>query len=175
MTDRLVQKGPIFPQPLEMSIDRVGGRVTVRYTDEHGAPKVADEHLDLPVDLANGMVPTLLTHVGTGDVPLTVSMVAATPTPRLVKLQITSAGEERFSIGASSRLATHYVVKIDIGGIAGLLAPLLGKQPPDSHVWILGGDASAFVKAEGPSYFGGPVWRTELASPTWPRSPVAAK
>ena len=57
--------------------------------------------------------------------------------------------------------------KVDIGGLSGLLAPLLGKQPPDSHVWILGGEAPAFVKAEQPLYLGGPVWRIELVSPVW--------
>src|SRR5438552_19184240 len=81
--------------------------------------------------------------------------------------------EEPFSIGGSSRQATHYVVKVEIGGAAGLVAPLLGKQPPDTHVWILGGEAPAFVKSEGSLFFGGPVWRIELASPVWRRVPVA--
>jgi hypothetical protein len=90
-----------------------------------------------------------------------------------VKLAITSQGEEPFSIGGSSRKATHYVVKVEIGGAAGLVAPLLGKQPPDTHVWILGGEAPAFVKSEGPLFFGGPVWRIELTSPVWRRVPGA--
>jgi hypothetical protein len=54
------------------------------------------------------------------------------------------------------------VVKVKIGGIAGLVAPLVGKQPPDLHVWIKGGEVPAFVKFEGPIYNGGPVWRVEL-------------
>ena len=57
--------------------------------------------------------------------------------------------------------------KVEIGGVAGLLAPLAGKQPQDTHVWILGGDAPAFVKLEGPLYLGGPIWRIELTSPLW--------
>ena len=57
------------------------------------------------------------------------------------------------------RKATHYILKVDIGGIAGVVAPLVGKQPPDSHVWILGGEAPAFVRSEQPLYNGGPVWR----------------
>ena len=65
--------------------------------------------------------------------------------------------------------ATHYVVKVEIGGVSGLLAPLLGKQPPDTQVWILPGEAPAFVKSEGPLYLGGPLWRIELTSPVWPR------
>src|SRR5207245_293785 len=38
-------------------------------------------------------------------------------------------------------------------------------QPPDSHVWVLGGAAPAFVKFEGPLYQGGPIWSIELAKP----------
>jgi hypothetical protein len=86
-----------------------------------------------------------------------------------VKLVITSQGEDSFSTGGSSRKAIHYLVKVDIGGVTGLVAPLIGKKPPDTHVWILGGEAQAFVKSEGPLYLGGPTWRTELASPVWRR------
>ena len=92
-----------------------------------------------------------------------------------MKPAVTAVGEERFSTGATSRTATHYVLKVEIGGVSGLLAPLLGKQPPDSHVWILGGEAPAFVKSEQSLYFGGPVWRIELVSPTWPRDAVPTK
>jgi len=92
---------------------------------------------------------------------------AATPKPRLVKLNIEAQGEERFTTGKATHTATHYVVKVDIGGLAGVVAPLLGKQPPDTHVWIVGGEAPAFVKSEGPMFLGGPLWRIELASPVW--------
>jgi hypothetical protein len=91
-------------------------------------------------------------------------MVATTPTPRLVKLAILPQGEEPFSIGHFHHKAMHYVVKVEIGGAAGLLAHLMGKQSPDTHVWVLGGEAPAFVKSEGPLYAGGPIWRIQLAS-----------
>ena len=67
-----------------------------------------------------------------------------------------------------NRKATHYIVKVEIGGVAGALAPIFGKQPPDTDVWILGGDAPAFVKLEGQLSIGGPVLRIELMSPIWP-------
>ncbi len=167
VSDHLVQRGPAFPQPLEMSIDAATGQVTVQYADGHGKRQQEEEHLDLPADLANGLVPTLLKNVRPTALPKTFGYVAATPKPRLVKLALSAAGEDPFSTGGASRTATHYVLKVDIGGISGLLAPLLGKQPPDSHVWILGGEAPAFVKAEQPLYVGGPVWRIELVSPVW--------
>jgi hypothetical protein len=103
-------------------------------------------------------------------------LIAATPKPRLVKLAITAASDEPFSTGGAARKATRYVLKVEIGGISGLLAPLVGKQPPDSHVWILGGEAPAFVKSEQPLYLGGPLCRIELVSPVWPRTgPVAQR
>jgi hypothetical protein len=170
ISDHLVQRGPTFPRPLDMSVDGSTGRVTVRYTDEDGKQKTEAEHLEVPPDLANGMILTLLKNVQSDSPPKTISFVAATPKPRLVKLAITVAGEEPFSTGGAARKATHYVLRVEIGGISGLLAPLLGKQPPDSHVWILGGEAPAFVKSEQPLYLGGPRWRIELVSPVWPRA-----
>jgi hypothetical protein len=173
LSDHLVQKGPTFPQPLDMTIDGVSGQVTVRYADEHGQQKVESEHLELPLDVANGLIPTLLKNVRPDAPPKTLSLVAATAKPRLVKLAITTAGADPFSTGGITLQATHYILKVDIGGIAGFLAPLVGKQPPDSQVWILDGTAPAFVKSEQPLYLGGPLWRIELASPVWPHPPPA--
>jgi len=169
LSDHVVQKGPSFPQATDMTIDAANGQVTVRYADDHGEQKVESEHMDLPVDLANGLVLTLLKNVRPDAPPKSFGFVAATPKPRLVKLALTPQGEETFYLAGSARKATHYVLKVDIGGIAGFVAPLVGKQPPDSHVWILEGEAPAFVKSEQPLYNGGPLWRIELVSPTWPR------
>jgi hypothetical protein len=165
-----VQKGAAFKQAINLSIAPSTGQVTVHYTDNEGNEKVEKEHLNLPPDLANGLVPTLLKNLRLDAPPLEVSMVVATPKPRLVKLVITAQGAEPFSVAGSAREATHYVVKIKIGGVAGVVAPILGKQPPDTHVWILGGEAPAFVKSEILSYTGGPMWRVELASPAWPKT-----
>jgi len=166
--DHLVQKGPAFPQPMDVKVDGTTGQTTIHYTD-HGQQKVAAERLDLPPDVANGLILTLLKNLPRNAQQLNLAMVAATPKPRLVKLAITPAGTDPFSIGGSTRHATHYVVKVDLGGVAGLVAPLVGKQPPDSHVWIMRGEAPAFVKSEGPLYPGGPSWRIELVSPVWPK------
>lgn len=167
VSDRLIQKGPAFDRPLDMTIDVPTGQVTVHYRDEHGEQKTEAEHMDLPTDLANGMIITLLKNVRHKALPPSLSFVAATPKPRLVKLHVAAAGADAFSVAGSSRQATHYVLKVDIGGVAGLIAPLIGKQPPDSHVWILEGEVPAFVKSEAALYLGGPLWRTELVSPIW--------
>jgi len=175
LSDHLVQKGPAFKRPMEVTTNGTTGEVTVRYTDEDNKDKekVVTERLKLPPDVANGIVFTLLKNIRPEATRLTVSMVVATPKPRLVKLVIALQGEEPFSIGGSGRKATHYVAKVEIGGAAGLVAPLVGKQPPDTHIWILGGEAPVFVKSEGPLYEGGPIWRIELTSPVWPQKPAA--
>ena len=165
----LVQKGPSFPIQMDVSIDTSSGQVTIRYTDDEGKEKVATDRMKLPPDVANGLIFTLLKNVRPDAPPTTISMVAATPKPRLVKLAIALKGEEPFSVGGSQRTAMHYVLKIEIGGVSGMIAPLLGKQPPDIHIWILGGEAPAFVKSESQLYLGGPIWRIELVSPVWPR------
>ena len=116
------------------------------------------------------MILTLLKNIDPAAGRTTVSMLAFTPKPRIVKLQIEPGGEEPFTLGGTSRTAMRYVVKVDIGGIAGVLAPLFNKQPPDSSVWILGGEAPAFVKSESPMFVGGPLWRIELVSPVWPEA-----
>jgi hypothetical protein len=167
ISDHQVQKGPAFKQPMDVSVDGSTGQVTVRYTDKDGNEKTETDRLKLPPDVSNGMILTLLKNIRP-DAPLTrLSMVAAAPKPRLVKLLISPDGEESFSAGGSARKATRYVVKVDIGGVAGVVAPIVGKQPQDTHVWILGGDAPSFVKSEGPLYNGGAIWRIELTSPDW--------
>jgi hypothetical protein len=170
ITDHLIQKGPAFEQPIDMTIDRPNGHVVVRYTNDKGEQKVEDEHMDLPPDLANGMIIALLKNVRPAALPPSLSFVAATPKPRLVKLKMSVADTAAFSIAGSPRKAVHYVLKVDIGGVAGLVAPLVGKQPEDSHVWILQGEAPAFVRSQAPMFNGGPLWQTDLVSPVWPRT-----
>jgi hypothetical protein len=133
-----------------------------------GKEKIITDRLKLPSDIANGMPLTLLKNIRPNVPQTAVSMVAATPKPRLVKLLISPEGEDSFSAGGTTHKATRYVIKVDIGGVAGVVAPLVGKQPQDIRVWILEGDAPVFVKSEGPLYQGGPIWRIELTSPVWP-------
>lgn len=167
LSTHLVQKGPAFEHPMEVAIDARQGRITVRHTDD-GKEKVIHERMKVPPDVANGVILTMLKNPPPNTQRFDLSWVAATPKPRLVKLEVTAAGEDSFSIGDSSRKAMHYVVKVDIGGITGLLAELLGKDPPDTHVWIALGEAPAFVKMEGPLALGTPPWRIELTNPAWP-------
>ena len=175
LTDHLIQRGPSFPRPIDMSIDTARQHVTVRYIDDDGKDKIADERMDLPSDLTNGIISILLKNLPPGGTATILSTVAATPKPRLVKLAITRVGEEPFANGHSSYKASHLLLKVELGGVSGVVAPLLGKQPPDNHVWILAGDAPAFLRSEAPFYVGGPSWRIELTSPAWPRAILPAQ
>jgi hypothetical protein len=123
------------------------------------------QKLKLPSDLANGLMFTLVKDIDPRAPQTTVSLLATTPKPRLVKLAIFPEGEKPLSSGSTGHKAMVYDVKVQIGGMVGLLARVIGKQPPDSHVWVLGGEAPAFVKYEGPLYEGGPIRRIELAKP----------
>ena len=58
MSEHVIQRGPSFPESQDLFIDGMSGQVTVKCTDE-GEPKVASEHLDLPDDVANGLIQTL--------------------------------------------------------------------------------------------------------------------
>ncbi|MFL5271630.1 MAG: hypothetical protein ACJ79E_06165 [Anaeromyxobacteraceae bacterium] len=167
VSNHVVQKGPAFKQQLESHIER-GGRVKVRYSEDGGEEKTIDEHVDLPPDVANGMMIVLLKNIAAPKRKVTVSMVAITPKPRVVKLEFEPVGEDPFSIVGVSRKAVHFVMKVHVPGVTGVVASVLGKVPPDSHFWVLAGDAPTFVRGDTQLAMGGPVWRVELASPTWP-------
>jgi hypothetical protein len=102
--------------------------------------------------------------------PVIPGVATTAPKPRLVKILLNAQGADPFSLAGFSREAVRYVAKVEIGGVAGVVAPMLGKQPPDSQIWILGGEAPTFVKSETLSYMGGPMWRTELVSLIWPQA-----
>jgi hypothetical protein len=166
LSDHHVQKGPIFPSPEDVFIDASKGQVTVRYRDKDHE-KVETTHLDLPPDLANGIVLVVLKNISPDTKEAKLSYIGTSPKPRLVHLSIVPEAEGSFSIAGARRTATRFRVKAEIGGIAGLIAPLVGKQPADTRVWISSGPVPAFVKSEGPHYLGGPLWTIELASTVW--------
>jgi hypothetical protein len=162
-----IQKGPSFKNAEELSVDGRTGQVNVKSTDDKGKEKFESERMKLPADLANGMVLFLLKNVPE-NAKTELSFVVATPKPRIVKLECSPAETDPYLVVTSKREALHFVIKVDIGGVAGVIAPLMGKQPPDNHVWISRGDAPTFVKSVTLSYMGGPMWTTELTSPVWP-------
>jgi hypothetical protein len=150
---RIVQRGPSFPETLEASMDRQTGRYEVRYrADEESAEEHLTGTLAIPDDAYNGMLTLIVKNLRPGASE-TVSIVAFTPKPRVVTLQLLPLATEQESSGE--------VVRYHIRPKLGLFASLLVTDVPDTRVWILQGDAPAFLKAEGPLYFMGPIWRVE--------------
>ncbi len=165
-----IQKGPSFPHPMDMTIDAHSGQVTVRSTGNDGKEEVKTDHVALPPDLANGMVPVVVENMRSDAPETTVSLLVATPKLRVVKLVLSKVGEEDFSVGGSPRKAIHYEIKIKIGGVAGAVAPLIGKEPPHIQIWTVGGQAPTFVREQGPMYPDGPMMTIQLANPVWPET-----
>lgn len=168
INDHHVQKGPAFPHPMDVMIDCRSGQVTVRSEGKDGKEDVKSDHMNLPVDLANGIVPLIVENTPSGSAETAVSMLVMTPKPRIVKLTVASRGEEPFSVVGMSEKAIHYEIKIELGGVTGVVAPLVGKAPPNIQVWVIGGQAPTLIREQGPVYPEGPLMTIELASPAWP-------
>ena len=169
ISDHRIQKGPMFSKPTELTIKAQSGEVTVRYTED-GKEKVETTHMDLPDDLSNGILLDVVKNIPAEAEETKISYVAATPKPRLIKLSLKSDGTESFHSAGRINHAHRFVIHADLGGIMGLIAPMLGKSPADSYAWVSADEVPAFIRSESPLYLGGPVLRTELVSPVWDRS-----
>lgn len=165
ISDHVIEKGPSFNRPLDGLIDASKGQITIRYADGHGREKTVNKRMKLPADIANGMLFVLVKDIDPKSPQTWVSYLSLGPHPRLVKLVFTPKGKSPFSTAGVRREAMHYIMHVDIGGIAGVVAPIIGKQPHDTHVWVIGGDAPTYAASEGPLYGEGPVWKISLVSP----------
>jgi hypothetical protein len=135
-----------------------------------GREKTLEGTFDLPLDVYNGMVVTVAKNLPKGASE-TVHVVAFTPKPLLIALELAPAGEHQVLVGQLTKTAIHYVFKPRLGIVLKLFATLLGRVPADYHAWIVTDEVPAFVRFVGPLYLRGPVWRIELASPRWPDEP----
>lgn len=165
-TYHLVQSGPAFANDLDATLSRSGAYVVIARSHRGGKVTRYAGSLELPADVANGMVITLAKNLAARD-SASVHIVAFTPRPRLVGLRITPAGTQRVMIGPHAETAVVFTIHPHLGTALRFFARLTGQSPPDTRAWIVGGDAPAFVRSEGPLY-SGPVWRIDLSSPVWP-------
>ena len=125
---------------------------------------MTEEHLDLPPDVANGLPPNLLLNILQSTPETKISYVVPGAKPRVVHLSIKPAGTLPFRVGRLRRTAIDFTIHVELGGVTGLVAPLIGKEPSDFHIWIIPGNPPAFVREEGQLYEGGPIWRMEQIS-----------
>lgn len=164
---RLKQRGPSFPLN-EISFDRRTGRFEAR-TQETKQDEVqeASGEMQMPADLYNGMALVLLKNLPPGS-GASVHMAVFTPKPRIVQMNLISEDEDVVRLAGATRTVRRYLVKLEVGGLAGVLASLVGKDPPDVRYWLVSGEVPAFVRFQGAMYLNGPVWRLELTTPQWP-------
>ena len=165
---RLIQRGPSFPDQIDVAIDRGTGEYTVRSQAEGDEKEaVVTGTFELPKDVYNGMVVTVLLNLPKGDGE-TVHILAFTPEPEAIKLELRPIGEHAVRIGDLSWKALEYVFKPDIGMIRKWLGRITGRLPAQFHYrcWILADEVPSFVHYEGPLQLLGPIVRIELVSPS---------
>jgi len=167
ITDHHIQRGPFFSKPLDLTIE-ASGQITSRSTDSNGKPKVEVTKADLPPDLSNGILCTIMENLLPNTPEFKIGMVAPAQKFRLLKLDVAPAGEGRFTIAGVRRTASIFRLKTDLGGITGVVAPLVGKQPADIYIWVAEGEAPATVRAIAQLYEGAPILSIELAGATFP-------
>ena len=163
VSDHHIQKGPFFHNPIDLLV-QANGNVTNRSMGKDGKEKVETQHLDLSPDVCNGMISPLLSNISPTTQPLKLSMVAAAGDKgRLVHLNISPTSPQKFTDVGLTYNATVFRVHIDLGGVAGVVAPIVGKQPGDIFVWVVEGAAPQFMRMLGPLTNGGPVISLELS------------
>jgi len=157
-----IQKGPFFVKPVDFTVEASTGIATSRTTDRKGRIHVESEHMDLPDDLANGFVGTLLLNVPQNTTPFRVGMLAPVGGGRLIHILISPEGEQQFHIEGQTLKAAVFRIHPELGGIVGVIAQLIGLQPKDVMVWVLEGEEPAVVRIVGQLGGYGPVVNSEL-------------
>ena len=151
ISDHHVQRGPFFSKASDVTVTE-NGNVTIRTVDKEGKEKAESSHIDLPPDTSNGFTGTMLLNASPDAGPFKLGLVAPTGKGRLIQLSIDVVGQEPFSpVSGVRRKATVFRIHPELGGIAGVVAPVLGKEPKDVFVWVLEGEVPGLVREIGPS------------------------
>jgi hypothetical protein len=163
---QLTQRGPSYPTS-EISFDRRSGRFRARTQETKDAEvKTADGELEMPADLYNGMALVLLKNLAPAA-NISVQTAVFTPRPRIIRMDLLREGEDTVRLGSLDKRATRFLVQLEVKGLTGVIAALIGKDPPDSRYWLVAGDVPAFVRFEGAMYLNGPIWRIEITTVGW--------
>ena len=175
ISDRHVQRGPFFSKATDCLVE-ASGNVVLRTVEKDGKEKVETSHMDLPADITNGFTGTMLLNMSPTAGPFKLGLVAPTGKGRVIYLAVEAVGEQPFSpVLGVRRKATVFRIHPELGGIAGVVAPVLGKQPKDIFVWVLEGKVPGLVREIGPLEQGGPVVSIEPAGASYPPAAVVKK
>jgi hypothetical protein len=157
-----IQQGPFFAKPIDFAVESATGMATSRTADKNGKIQVESEHIELPDDLANGFVGTLLLNVPPNIAPFRVGILAPVFGGRLIRILISPEGEQPFQKSGQTLKATVFRIHPELGGILGMIATLVGLQPKDVMVWVLEGETPAVMRVIGQLGGSGPVLSSEL-------------
>ncbi len=155
--DRHIQKGPFFARPYDFTVEADTGLATIRSPDENGKARFQSKHIDLPYDLANGIVGTLLLNVPYRPQPFRVGILAPVDGGRLIRIRISPEGEQSFQQAGQNLKAAVFRIHPELGGIVGLIAMLIGVEPKDVMVWVKEGEQPEVVRIVGQLGGYGPV------------------
>lgn len=161
---QLEQRGAAFPTDVAIWLDGATGHYRVVARDQKGEREAHEDTLDLPPDTYNGMMLTVAKNLPPGA-SHRVHYVAFTPTPLLMEVAVSPASTDSVRFGPTAKPAVHFVLKPQLGLVRQAVATLLGRDPPDNHIWMVTQGVPGFVRFDGPLYPDGPSWRIELAAP----------
>ncbi len=168
ISDHHLQRGPLFPHPIDLTTN-AAGETTNRTIDSDGKVRLETSHVDLQSGMAvEGMMCTLMANLHPETQSLKLLTLSPTSKPRLFQFVITPEGHGTFHIAGASQTASIFRLKTDLGGIAGVVAPILDKQPEDIFIWVLEGESPLSVRAIAQLSDGGPLLDIQLAGATFP-------
>jgi hypothetical protein len=162
-----IQRGPAFPRDLDFKVTRTSanaGAYELTTKPRDGKAESETGKLDLPPDASNGLVIPSAKNLSPGKGRI-LHLVALAPGPKVIELEINPLGEERITHGDLKETVTRYALHPKLGVLLGTAAKVIGKYPPDQHLWMATQDSPGFVKFEGSMFVDGPVWRITLAAP----------
>ena len=157
-----MEQGPFFPRPVDFAVEATTGMATSRTADWMGKIQVESAHIDVPDDLANGFVGTVLLNVAHDTKPFRVGILAPVGSGRLIRILISPEGERPFHVNGQTLKATVFRIHPELGGILGVIAQLLGLLPKDVMVWVQEGEQPQVVRVVGQLGGFGPVISSEL-------------
>jgi hypothetical protein len=165
--DRHVQQGPYFTRPFDFEVDADAKATTSWSVNREGVVHIDTRNMNLPHDLANGFIGTLMLNAPDRTRPFKVEMVVPFNGGRLVRLRVSKDGERQFVADGREVKAAVYRVHPDLGGFTGILAGLLGLKPKDVMVWVLPGDEPVVVRTVGQLGGYGPVVSVDVQTTTF--------
>ncbi len=168
ISDHHIQRGPFFAHPIDLTTNAAGD-TTNRTLDSHGKPRLETSHIDLPPGTAVvGMMCTLMANLDPATQSFKLPALSPTEKPRLFHFAVSPEGRGTFRIAGTRQTAAIFRMKTELGGIAGVVAPILDKQPDDILLWLLEGDAPVAVRAIAQLSEGGPLVDIQVAGGTFP-------